>query len=160
MMKVEQLMQRPVHTCRADDTINHAVQIMWEQDCGCIPVVDEERHPIGMITDRDACMAAYTQGRTLSSLPVGAAMARHVHACRTGDTLAEAERIMRLAQVRRLPVVDAANVLVGILSLNDLAQEVRREAGAARHELGCEEVADTLGAVCAPRRAHQLATAA
>jgi CBS domain-containing protein len=159
-MKVEQLMQRTVQTCRVDDTISRAAQLMWENDCGCIPVVDDEGHPIGIITDRDACMAAYTQGRPLSALRVHSAMARAVRTCRPGDMLAEAESIMRAAQVRRLPVVDADEVLIGILSLNDLAQELAREAGSERRELCDEEIAVTLRAVCTPRRPHELATAA
>lgn len=159
-MKVEQLMQRTVQTCRPDDTINRAVQLMWEHDCGCIPVVDDAARPVGMITDRDACMAAYTQGRPLAALPVHLAMAKQVRSCRPGDTLVEAESVMKAAQVRRLPVVDADGVLVGILSLNDLAQQILREAGTARRELAGDEVAGTLSAVSMPRRTHELATAA
>lgn len=158
-MKVEQLMKRTVQTCRADDSLNRAVQLMWEQDCGCIPVVDDEGRPIGIVTDRDACMAAYTQGKPLWAMSVRIAMARHVHSCRPHDTLAEAESIMRAAQVRRLPVVDGNGVLVGMLSLNDLAQEVLRESGNGRRELPSEEVAGTLGVICTPRHSRQLAAA-
>ena len=158
-MKVEQLMQRAVQTCHTDDTMNRAAQLMWEHDCGCIPVVDDENHPIGMLTDRDVCMAAYTQGTPLSAIRVRTAMARQLRTCRSGDTIGEAESIMRSAQVRRLPVVDAEGALIGILSLNDIAQERMREAGAGRAEVGDQEISTTLGAICAPRRNHELAAA-
>ena len=73
-MKVEQLMSRDVKTCQATEMLNRAAQLMWENDCGCVPVVDEDGRAVGMITDRDVCMAAYTQGRLLDALPVASAM--------------------------------------------------------------------------------------
>ena len=160
-MKVEQVMNRNVKTCLANDTLNRAAQLMWENDCGCVPVVDDDGRAVGMITDRDVCMAAYTQGGMLSHLRVGSAMAREVRSCRPMDTVAEAESIMRAAQVRRLPVVDAERHIVGLLSLNDIAREVARERGASgKPELGSEDVAETLGAICIPREHRELSVAA
>ena len=54
--------KRNVGICAASDSINDAARIMWERDCGCVPVVDDGGNVIGMITDRDICMAADTQG--------------------------------------------------------------------------------------------------
>jgi CBS domain-containing protein len=106
-------------------------------------------------------MAAYTQGGMLSHLGVGGAMTREVRSCRPMDTVAEAESIMRAAQVRRLPVVDAERHIVGLLSLNDIAREAARERGASgKPELGTEEVAETLGAICVPREHRELSVAA
>jgi CBS domain-containing protein len=149
-MKVEQLMQRSVQTCRAHDALNRAAQIMWENDCGCVPVVDDAGCAIGMITDRDVCMAAYTRGRTLGEIDVGSVMTATPRACRPQDTVREAETIMCTAQVRRLPVVDNENRLVGILSLNDIALEAQRgHAASSRSQDGVHdtEVCDTLGAI-------------
>lgn len=159
-MKVEQLMTRTVRACRASDSLNEAARIMWENDCGCVPVVDEEGHVIGIITDRDICMAAYIRGLPLWALQVDGAMAHDVHTCRPGDTLAAAERMMRAKQLHRLPVVDEAGVLVGLLSLRDLAVEAAREHGRRRAEVSADEVAETLGAVSQPRGEHALAPAA
>ena len=119
-MKVEQLMSRDVKTCQATEMLNRAAQLMWENDCGCVPVVDEDGRAVGMITDRDVCMAAYTQGRPLDALPVASAMARDLRSCHATDTIVEAESIMRAAQVRRLPVVDPEGTLLGIVSRRDL----------------------------------------
>jgi CBS domain-containing protein len=57
-------------TCGPSDTLNRAAQLMWENDCGCLPMADEGGRPIGMITDRDSCMCAYTRGLPLTGLQV------------------------------------------------------------------------------------------
>jgi len=67
-MKVEQIMTRIVHTCSENDTLNRAAQLMWENDCGCVPVIhggNGSGAVVGVVTDRDVCMGAYTQGRLL-----------------------------------------------------------------------------------------------
>ena len=80
-----------------------------------------------MLTDRDICMAAYTQGRPLGEMQVSSAMSRQLFSCRPEDSLAKAEEIMRTNRIRRLPVIDADRHLVGILSLDDIAREATRE---------------------------------
>lgn len=155
-MNVEQLMQRTVQTCRAHDTLNDAARLMWEHDCGCVPVVDDDGKAIGMLTDRDICIAAYTRGQPLWEVPVVAAMATAPRTCRTGDSVQSAESIMRADQLRRLPVVDRSDRVVGILSLNDVARQAAREAGRAERSIAPEEVAGTLGAICTPRPCRDL----
>jgi CBS domain-containing protein len=151
MKTVSELMTSTPQTCRATDTLNHAAQLMWEHDCGCLPVVDDERRLVGMITDRDACMAAYTQGRRLADVPVRSAMSGDVRSCHAGDSLATAEHVMQEQQVRRLPVVDADRHVVGILSLNDIAVAAAAEQGRGREAVSRDEVATTLGAICRRR---------
>jgi CBS domain-containing protein len=160
-MKVEQLMQRSVRTCRPDDPLERATQLMWEHDCGAIVVVDDAGRAVGMVTDRDACMAAYTQGKPLSALPVSAAMSQTVQSCRPADTVAEAARIMQAAQVRRLPVVGDGDATIGVLSLNDIARQAVRDAGSRKSgRITAGDVAGTLAAVCAPRPSRSPAPAA
>src|SRR5262249_39969692 len=113
-MRVQDLMTRSVVTCRTTDTLNQVAKLMWECDFGCVPVVDGDR-PIGMITDRDICMAGYTQGKLLSEIPVITAMSKGVITCMSEDPVANAEATMRLRQLRRLPVIDRRGNLVGIL---------------------------------------------
>jgi CBS domain-containing protein len=145
-MNVQEIMSRPAVWCRPRDTLNNAAQLMWEHDCGSIPVVDDDGSIIGMVTDRDICMAAYTQGAALSAIPVSDAMAKRVFRCRATDSVGAAERLMADHQIRRLPVVDAEERLVGVLSLNDIA----RWAASSRGANGTELV-QTLAAVCRPR---------
>lgn len=160
-MHVKDVMTSDVKCCGAGDTLNRAAQLMWESDCGCVPVVDEAGHVAAIVTDRDACMAVYTQGRPLSELPVSLAMSKAAYSCRPEDAIADAEETMREHQVRRLPVVDADGKLVGILSLNDIAREAARErAGRGKKEIGAEEIATTLGAVCEPHAVVPVASAA
>ncbi len=148
-MNVGELMTRGVRSCHADDTLNSAAQIMWENDCGCVPVVDEEHRVVGILTDRDVCMAAYTQGGPLGALHVGSAMSKEVFSCTTADTLAAAEEAMRTHRVRRLPVVDGRGHLVGIISLNDIARAAARRRR-ARNDVTPNEIGLTLAAICAP----------
>jgi CBS-domain-containing membrane protein len=96
-------------------------------------------------------MCALFQGEPLRDLRVADAMARQLVACHPGDALAQAETAMRKAQIRRMPVVDEENALVGIVSLADLAREADREQTAPHPEVTEEEVADTLAAICVPK---------
>ncbi len=161
-MKIEQLMMRSVKVCRETDSLNAAAQLMWESDCGCIPVIsaDGDGAVVGMVTDRDIAMAAYTQGRSLLEIPVTVAMGRQVVTCRIGDEIKQVEKLMREKQVRRIPVVDAYNRVQGIISIHDLALEAQRERGASRKEITRAEIADTLAAISHPRGERQVELAA
>lgn len=138
--QVGEIMSRSVATCRPEEPLHRAAQLMWERDCGCIPVVDSAGKVAGFITDRDICMAAYTRGKSLSEVPIGEVMSRKVVTCRSDEPIAVAEAMMRSHQVRRLPVVDNGRV-VGLLSLNDLALAIDR------HRASAESVAETLAAI-------------
>jgi CBS-domain-containing membrane protein len=144
-------MSRPAVICPASCSLNEAARLMWEFDCGVIPVVDDEGRIAGMVTDRDICMAAYTQGRLLAEIPVTVAMARHVVACYEHDAVESVERLMQDHQVRRIPVLDTDRRPVGVVSLNDLA---RRAARSKRHATE-HEIVSTLAAVSEPRPREQ-----
>ena len=125
-MNVEQIMNRNVKVCHPHDSLNRAAQIMWEHACGVVPVVDEKSRPVGFLTDRDVCMAAYTQGKPLEALRVDGAMARKLVCCKAEDDLNSAAQLMRENRLRRLPVIGPDGMLVGLLSLDDLACEAAR----------------------------------
>lgn len=154
-MKVERIMNHAAYACAASDSLETAAAIMWRNDCGCVPVIDTDGRAIGMITDRDICMAALLQGGALHQLTVASAMATDVHTCTPHDTVADAESIMRDHQLRRLPVVDDAGVLVGILSLNDIALQAKTKRGA--QDIGFAELGQTMAAICRPRPTRALA---
>lgn len=118
-MKVEAIMKRQVQTCRADQTLNEAVQIFWDRDCGVVPVVDGEGRLVGILTDRDVAVTAYFRGDSLKCISVADAMGRNVLSVRKSDDLEDALELMRTHQVRRLPVVDPDGRVEGILSLSD-----------------------------------------
>ncbi len=121
---VRVVMSRGVRTCSAEDTLSRAAQVMWESDCGVVPVVDAENKLQGMITDRDVCMAAYIQGAPLSAALVGSAMSRDIAIVAPDEPLRVVTEIMRRRQVRRVPVVDAEGKLMGVVSLADLLHVV------------------------------------
>ena len=148
-MQIRDVMVRDVKTCSGTDSLNRAAQIMWEHDCGVVPVVDDDGRVIGIVTDRDACMAAYTKGRAFAQIGVEEVMSRDVISCRPTDGVAEVEKMMQKRRVRRLPVTDPQGFLKGIVSLNDLA---RRAAARVKSTdpIALAEVAETLAAVCRP----------
>jgi CBS domain-containing protein len=158
-MKVKELMTSEAKSCNMLASLNSAAQIMWDNDCGFVPIVDNENRVLGVITDRDICMAAYLQGATLTATPVTSAMSKQVFCCRPDDDVSTAEGIMREKQVRRLPVLDAQNHLVGVISLNDIAREGERElSGKAARQVTDPEITRLMAAVCAPR--HRIIQAA
>jgi len=148
-MLVEEIMKTPVLTCVMHDTLDKVAGMMWDGDCGAIVVVDGNR-PVAMITDRDICMAAYTCGKPLSEIAVSTAASRCVHALRDTDTLDRIESLMRDAQVRRVPVVNASGALVGIITLNDIIRNAGT-LGRRRHALSAEALVRTMAGVCAPQ---------
>jgi len=159
-MNVGQLMNRDVETCRVDDTLAVAARKMWDRDIGCLPVLGRNGYLACVVTDRDVCMAGYTQGRPLNEIPVSVAMSRQLHTCREEDALIEAEEIMRAKQVRRLPVLSAQGGLVGMISLSDLVRALERPSEGRRRRLSAEEVSATLAAVCEPRSFGDVAASA
>lgn len=151
-MRVQDLMTRDVQSCRADDSLEAAAQLMWNHDCGCIPVCtggnNGAGHPIGVITDRDICMHALFEGKALRDLHVRDAMAKDVRVCHPGDSFAQAEKIMQEARIRRLPVLDEKGALVGMISLADLARCAAQERTRPRKDITETEIGDTLATIC------------
>ena len=148
-LTVGELMRTSVRTCSPDDTLNRAAQIMWENDCGCVPVVNPSGCVVAVITDRDVCMAAYTRDQPLTQLHVSLAMSKTLYCCAAYDSLATAEGLMQSKQVHRLPVTDRDGRLLGILTLGDLARHLDTHPAGAT-EVSPEEVAWTLAGVCRP----------
>jgi CBS domain-containing protein len=151
-MLVEHIMSRPPITCTTDDSLARAAQLLWDHDCGSLPVLDAEGRLAGMITDRDICMAAYLRGQPLADISVGQAMARQVYACAPGDPIGVAEKLMGQFQVRRLPVAGEDGRVLGMLSLTDLARRADEDGGRRRPDVSGVEVTRTLAAICQPRR--------
>jgi len=145
-------MTSDVGTCQAHETLERAAQIMWERDCGCVPIVDEQSRPVSIITDRDICMAAWTQGKGLAAITIASAMSRRMFTTRPTDGVADAERSMRRGGVRRLPVVNDAGVLVGVLSLDDILRRGEPGPVLSRDPLAPATLASTASAVGHPRQ--------
>jgi CBS domain-containing protein len=146
--RVGQLMTREPRSCGLDDPLKRAAQLMWDADCGAVPVVDADGRPVAMITDRDICMAAYTQGKSLGELSVSSAASRGLVIVRDDERLDVAEKLMQDHRIRRLIVVDAGGRLAGVLSLGDIARTARFPHRGDR--LGAYGLARTLAAISQP----------
>lgn len=145
-MQVSQVMKRDVVACSIRDAGTHVVELMWKYDVGCLPVLDEGRRVIGIVTDRDVAIAGFLQGKPLHGIAVSTVMTKEVACCRDVSTLTEAGQMMAARCVRRIPVVDAAGVLQGMITLNDLARAATTGTFPAEHVVGA------LAAISHPRR--------
>ena len=131
-MKAGEIMTRNVATLPVTGTLADAAKLMWDCNCGILPVVSEtEGRLTGVVTDRDVCMGALTQGAPLHQIPVTASMSHEVATCLESDDLLTVEESMRGRRVRRLPVIDGERQVIGIISLDDLAR-VALEAGSGK----------------------------
>jgi len=119
-MKIEDVMTRRVVAARADTDLAHVARLMWDNDCGCVPVVDAEDKVVGLVTDRDLCMSANFSGRALRELRAGGCMAGAVVTCLASDTPQAVAGIMGAKRIRRVPVVDGDGRLIGLVSVGDL----------------------------------------
>ncbi len=144
-MKIFDLMATDLVTCAATDSLNRAAQLMWERRCGSIPVIDESGRPVGLVTDRDVSMAAYTQGRRLDDIEVATAMSRPVRTCPATATAEEAEGLMMAHGIRRLLVVDPEGILVGLVSIDDIARHASAWDG--KGDIDLEGVALAFGEI-------------
>jgi CBS domain-containing protein len=142
MTKVSDLMSSPPWSVTPQETLDHAARLLWEHDCGVLPVVDAKGSVGAAVTDRDICMAAYTTGRRLADLRVADCMSKQLVSCRAEDPVGTAAQTMQKHAVRRLPVLDKDGRLCGLLSLNDLAIKAQQDPALAK------EVIKVLGAVC------------
>ena len=120
-MKVRDLMSFPVFTCQQQDSLATAAGLLWEKDCGILPVVDGNGRVAGTITDRDICMGAYSRGERLADLKVSGSMSRRIISCRADDDIAVAASRLAEHQLRRLPVIDEHGTPCGVISMNDFA---------------------------------------
>jgi CBS domain-containing protein len=156
-MLVRDFMNREVETCEPGDDLAKAAMIMWRKDCGIVPVVEDARQVLGVVTDRDICMAAATRHRAPDQMVVAEVMARRPCAVRPDDDIETALDHMRSERVRRLPVVGQDGRLEGILSIADVLLGLERAGGTASKQL-MTTVISTLQNICArvsePREAH------
>jgi CBS domain-containing protein len=154
-MKAEEIMTRNVQSCRPGASLAQAAAIMWEYDCGAMPVVDDSNRVMGMITDRDIAIAAATKGRRATEITVGEVMTGNVYACAMDEDVKSALRTMRRERVRRLPVIGGDGRLAGIISINDIVLHAEEGKGRQHPDISYDDVVSTFKAVCEHSRAFQ-----
>jgi|SRR5215813_852063 len=135
-MKIQNIMTTNVASCSPVTNLAAAAGLLWENDCGWLPITDGEGKVVGVVTDRDICMAVATKNRLASEIHVREVMTGAVHACHPNDDVKSAIKTMRDEKVLRLPVVDEKGRLQGVISMNDIM--IQTESG--KSGLSCEEV--------------------
>jgi len=145
-MTARELMSTPVQTCRPDADLAAVTRVMWDHDCGFVPVVDTEGHVAGVVTDRDICVASATRRLAPERIAVSQVMSTGVRSCLLDDAAEDVLATMSAHRIRRVPVVDASGHLQGVLSFNDLVRAVGRKGAPT-----AATVVAAMAGVCAPR---------
>jgi CBS domain-containing protein len=143
-MKVKEIMTQTAVCCGPMTNVGHAVELMWRRNVGMLPVVGNDGKLIGVVTDRDICIAMGTRNRLPGDLTIGEVAVSKVFTCKPDDDIHEALGVMGSHQVRRLPVVNDHGIPQGVLSMDDLI--VHSEVGKLRGtcDLASEEVTSAL----------------
>jgi CBS domain-containing protein len=140
MTTVADVMTRDVRTMKPGDSVVDAAKCMDELNVGVIPVCDGEKL-VGMVTDRDIVVRGVAQQGELGSMKLTDVMSSHVRCAKEGDDVDRVLSEMAEAQIRRMPVVDGNQRLVGIVTLGDIA---------AKHADDDGDVAMSLGDISTP----------
>lgn len=140
-MNVKEIMTKNPTTCLPTTKLDEIAKLMADNDCGEIPVVRSKENPelVGVVTDRDICCRAVAQGKNPDVTPASEIMSSPVFTITADTDLARSCKTFEEKEVRRLPVVDKKNHVIGILSLADIAErapeqyarEILRHAGKA-----------------------------
>jgi CBS domain-containing protein len=149
-MKVKDLMTTEAQAIGASQSLSDAACLMWEHDIGCVPVVDDSRKVLGMLTDRDIAMSAFLNGKTLGDIASATARSKNAVCCSEDDDVETVMKQMGSNQVHRMPVVNGDAMLVGILSLNDCAKAYR----SGNRSVKAKDISDTLASICEHAEQH------
>ena len=122
-MLVKEIMTKDPACCTADTGLKEVAQMMVKNDCGCIPVVENQksRLPVGMVTDRDICCRVVAEGRNPLDLTAGDAMTSNVITVTPDTTLEDCCNLMEQRQIRRVAVVDSSGACCGMIAQADIA---------------------------------------
>ena len=149
-MLVKDLMTRNVNSCRPENNLAELAKVMRKQRCGALPIVDGSGRVTGIITDRDICIALGMKNIRASDVRARDVSHTGCISCSPDNDVRDALRTMATQEVSRLPVVDEAGQLVGILSIDDIIFR----AGGGRSGLTDREIIDTMRAI-REERIHQ-----
>ena len=147
-MKVKEIMTPNAEAIWLTESLADAAESMWKNDCGALPVIKDGRKVIGMITDRDICMAAAMRDRKPSGVSIEEVMTRQVYSVNAEDNLDQALAAMQEHKVRRLPVLNIEGELAGMLSLNDVVLHAKAPNDETTDGIGYDDVVKTFQAIC------------
>jgi len=148
VMKVKDLMTTSPAACTLTNTLADAGGMLWQNDCGILPVVAEGGKVVGLVTDRDICMAGVLNARQLAHIAVEDVISGEVFSCRPDDDVRTALKTMQENRVRRLPVVGPDGTLEGILSINDIVLRAEEAKDKKAPDFSYADVVKTFEAIC------------
>ena len=119
-MKVKDVMTQSAVCCSTETNVGAAVELLWVNNCGMLPVVGNDLRIQGVVTDRDITIAMGTRNRLPGELTVGEIATTNIVTCKPEDEIHEALQTMAEKRVRRLPVVNNEGIPEGILSIDDI----------------------------------------
>jgi len=134
-MIVKDIMKKGVAVCAPESDLQAVIGVMRDQDCGFLPVVDRHGSVVGVITDRDVCLAEGTKHRPLTRVSVKETMSHPVFACFPDENVKVVLATMAKHRVRRLPVLNRTGHLEGVLSMDDIASAPPRRSGPTADEI-------------------------
>ncbi len=136
-MKAAELMTPDPITVERGTTISDVARELREHDIGIVPIVESrgDRRLLGVITDRDVAVRCVAAGHEPHQCAVDQHMTRDVHAVHAGDDVATVMDVMKSAQVRRVPVLDAKDRVIGIIAQADLARAAKRRSDPTPKEM-------------------------
>ena len=120
-MRINEFMCQDVCFVKPDCNIYDAARIMNENHIGCIPICNDEKNVVGVLTDRDIVLRSVACDKNAKTTPVSEIMTTNVYTCKSEQDIEDAQYLMEQNQIRRIPIVDNTNKMVGILSTGDLA---------------------------------------
>ena len=148
-MKVKDIMTREAKFCDLNESLAEAAQTMWAADCGVLPVLKDGKEIVGLITDRDVCMAMAMRDRNAAAVSVEEVVSGAIYSVAPDEDFRKALEIMREHKVRRLPVVNAEGELEGMLSMNDIVLRAEEAPDREAADITYADVVDTFKAICA-----------
>ncbi|MGF2734561.1 CBS domain-containing protein [Marinobacter sp. DUT-1] len=161
-MKVNEVMVTEVASCSPHTSLQDIAMMMWNNDCGAIPLVDEQEHPLGIITDRDIAMGAALQSKPLWDIHAeDISSHRELYCCEPEEDIAKALQLMEAHEVRRLPVVNQYNQLCGMVSMGDIVSFTGAEtvAKTGDKKISSKETMELLRHISAHHPSHKAAAA-
>ena len=138
-MKVKDCMCKDVVYLKGDSTVTDCAKLMQDKHVGCIPVCDEAKKVVGIVTDRDIILRTIACDKDVTTTPLSEIMTTKVYICHEEDEIDEAEDIMVEEQIRRLPVLNENGEISGMLTVGNLCE---------CEEIDTEEIGETMEDIC------------
>jgi CBS domain-containing protein len=147
-MKVKELMTATPYCCQPETNLGAATELMWNGNCGFLPVVESDGKVFGVVTDRDICIALGTRNRLPGEIKVSEVItSQKLFYCCPDDDVHVALQAMQTGRVRRLPVITHGGALTGIVSMDDILLKAEPMSVGKQPELSSDEVVRTYRAI-------------